>query len=141
AATVGAAVGASVGAALGASEGAGGAASGTRTSRSSPWFVTVMLVDEPAPGSAMTELTTVATLESTPQARITSQLSVTDGFFSSTVIWYGTSAALKSSRFVPDGTVGGSPKTEPSDGSTVNETPGISALGMGPPDAGGAALS
>jgi hypothetical protein len=50
---------------------------------------------------------------------------------------------LKSIRFVPDGTVDGSPKTEPSDGSTVSVKPGTSALGFGAgaPEAAGAALS
>jgi hypothetical protein len=126
----GAIEGASVGAADGAADSAG-AASGISASRSSPWLTTVTAVVEPPAGSATTDPTTVATSDVMPQARITSQLSVTDGFFSRTVIWYGTSATLKSSRFVPEGTVGGSPKTLPSDGSIVNEMPGINALGSG----------
>lgn len=137
--TDGATEGASVGAADGAADSAG-AASGISASRSSPSLVTVTPASAPPPGWAMTEPTTVATFDVTPQARITSQLSVTDGFFSRMVIWYGTSATLNSSRFVPAGTVGGSPKTLPSDGSIVNETPGMSALGSGP-DPPGATLA
>jgi hypothetical protein len=134
AAADGASDGATVGAAVAASDGAAdaaGAASGTMTSRWSPWFTTVIALLDPAPGSATTDPTTVATSDVTPQARITSQLSVTDGFFSSTVIWYATSAALKSSRLVPDGIADGKPKTDPSEGSTVRVTPGTSALGCG----------